>query len=100
MNLIQFVADGPSTVVLGPDRIGEVGLLHLDGTKELIVKTDAFLVAEGDIDLSVAPKGFGVTQGGFFHLLVRGTGNLGISSYGGMVSLSLDPKEECIVEPK
>jgi uncharacterized protein (AIM24 family) len=74
--------------------------VHLDGTNELIVKTEAFLLAEGDIELSVAPKGFGITQGGFFHLLVRGTGHLGITSHGGMLSLSLEPNEECVVEPK
>jgi uncharacterized protein (AIM24 family) len=72
----------------------------MDGTKDLILKSKAFLMAQGNVELKVAQKGLGVQQGGFFHLLAKGQGTLGISANGGLISINLSPNEECIIQPK
>jgi uncharacterized protein (AIM24 family) len=80
--------------------LGDIALIKMDGMRDLIIKTDSFLLSQGEVELSVAPKMFGVMQGGFFHLAAKGCGTIAICGYGGLMSLQLEHGQECIVEPK
>lgn len=93
-------AEDDSTVVIGSQFLGEVAIIDLDGTNDLIFRSNSFLVSTAGIDMSMEAKGFGLEDGGFFNVLGRGQGSIGISGYGGLVSVKLMPGEECIVEPR
>jgi uncharacterized protein (AIM24 family) len=99
--LERFVCnEDDSVIILAPDELGDSACIELDGTRDLIIKSKYFVYASGDLDISVSPNGFGLTNGSFAHSAITGTGSLGISAFGGIVSVNLAPGEECIIEPK
>lgn len=85
-------------VLLAP--LGDSAIIELDGTKEYIIKTNAFMFKSGSINVSLSPNGFGLGNGSFSHSSIVGQGTLGIATECGIVSLSLEPGQECIIDPK
>ncbi|KAJ2999650.1 hypothetical protein HDV02_002123 [Globomyces sp. JEL0801] len=106
--LIQKLAGGSifveeehdSVVLLTPNVEGDIAVITMDGTRDIIFRSPSYLASTNTLDFLVSPQGFGLKDGGFFHTQARGQGILSLSSYGGMTALQLKPGEECIVQPQ
>ncbi len=72
----------------------------MDHSKELVLRTDSFLLSSDNVQISYSPIGFGLGDSAFFHGIASGEGFLALTRPGGIVSIVLRSGEECIVDPE
>ncbi len=92
---------GDGDALLASAYPGEIAIIELDGSEEYILQKDGFLAAEDSITIST--KAQNLTKGlfsgeGFFIMRLGGTGKVVISTYGGIMKLTLGPGEVKIID--
>ncbi|MDH3974752.1 MAG: TIGR00266 family protein [Deltaproteobacteria bacterium] len=92
---------GDGDAMLASAYPGEMAILELDGSEEYILQKDGFLAAEDSV--TVSTKAQNLTKGlfsgeGFFVMRLGGAGKVVVSTYGGIMKLSLAPGEVKIID--
>ncbi|MDH5719719.1 MAG: TIGR00266 family protein [Spirochaetia bacterium] len=92
---------GDGSAMLASAYPGEMAILDLDGSEEFILQKDGFLAADDTVTIST--KAQNLTKGlfsgeGFFIMRLGGKGKVVISTYGGIMKLTLAPGEVRIID--
>ena len=97
--IIKYYADNQSSVLLAGKEPGDIVMLDLDPTRDLVFRHDAFLLSSGDIKVNVSNIGFGLGDS-IFYGFASGTGSFALTRRGGMYTVTLNPGQDCVVSPK
>lgn len=98
MFLNTFIAKNQSTIWFAPSLPGDIKHLSING--ELIVQDMSYLASHGDVDISVAWKGFRglLAEGELIWLKLNGNGGSWINSYGAIEEIILKPGEKFVLD--
>ncbi len=94
-----YVAEGPAEVWFAPAMPGDIAYVPLNGS--FIIQDFGYLAHHGDIQLTVAWRGFrGLLAGGggLIWLKAQGTGGVWVTSFGGIEEVELGPNDSIIVD--
>jgi len=94
-----FRAEGPAQVWLAPPGIGDVRYLPLRG-EAFVLQDSAYLAHHGEVELSVAWRGFRgfLTEGELVWLKVQGTGGVWVSAFGALEEVQVPPGKTLTVD--
>lgn len=90
--LEKYSTETGAVVVLSPKQST---IIEMDGTRQIVFKSDSFVASTDTIDLQASPISFGL-KGGYFHLIATGQGAFSIKSSS---VIELQDDQECFVEP-
>lgn len=85
-------------LILSPKKLGDIALLELDGSREYLIKRSAYFGHTSGVTIDNTLRDPQEGVGSFTNLLSKGTGNVIITSYGGLTRLILSPNEDYIVD--
>ncbi|KAH9859118.1 tryptophan RNA-binding attenuator protein-like domain-containing protein [Lenzites betulinus] len=101
VNISESIFTGPGEVMVAPETWGDIVPIHLDGRTEWRVGKDAYLACTPGITRTAKSQGIGATlfsgEGLFVHNVV-GAGMMWVTSLGAIVSRTLQPGEQWIVD--
>jgi len=94
-----FRAVGESEVWLAPSLPGDIHYIELKGSA-VYVQDTSYLAHHGDVDVSVAWRGFKglLAEGELIWLKLSGRGGVWVTSYGGIQEVVLKPGEKAVVD--
>ncbi|KAJ3262253.1 hypothetical protein HK103_002666 [Boothiomyces macroporosus] len=90
--LEKYSTETGAVVALSPKQST---IIEMDGTRQIVFKSDSFIASTDTIDLQASPISFGL-KGGYFHLIATGQGVFSIKSSS---VIELQDDQECFVEP-
>ncbi len=98
--LNTFYARSSGEVWFAPTLPGDIGYVEIHRGRGLIIQDTSYLAHHGDIELSIAWRGFRglLAEGELFWLKAEGEGGVWITSYGGIEEIELKPAERAIVD--
>ncbi|MGL4655274.1 MAG: TIGR00266 family protein [Sarcina sp.] len=98
--LEEYVAREDGELMLTDDKLGDVLVLELDGTKEYILEQKEFIASYGDLEYSVEEGKLSSLFGGegLFRLRVKGKGTICISAFGLLLEKDLKEEEVFIID--
>ncbi len=97
--LNTFIAKGKGEVWLAPRLPGDISYIELRGDG-VIIQDMSYLAHHGDIELSVAWRGFRglLAEGELFWLRAKGTGGIWVNSFGSTEEVKLGIGEKVIID--
>ncbi|KAI8993828.1 tryptophan RNA-binding attenuator protein-like domain-containing protein [Trametes punicea] len=97
----ESIFTGPGEVLIAPEIWGDIVLIPLDGQTQWKVGKDAFLACTMGVSRSTTSQGFSKTLfsgEGLFVYNIMGQGLLWVTSLGAIVSRTLQPGEQWVVD--
>jgi len=96
--LNTYIAKGPAELWFAPSLPGDIEYIEVTG--DLLIQDMSYLASHGDVNLSVAWRGFKglLAEGELVWLKASGYGGVWVNSYGGMDIVELKPGEKMIVD--
>lgn len=98
--LEEYTAREKGELILTDDKLGDVLVLELDGSKEYVLEQKEFVASYGDIEYSVEDgKLTSLFAGeGLFRLHIQGKGIICVSAFGLLIEKDLADGEALIVD--
>jgi len=96
--LNTFIAEGSSEIWFAPSLPGDISYIEVDGG--LIIQDMSYIASHGDIDISVAWRGFKglLAEGELIWLKASGRGGVWVNSYGAIENIDLKSGEKMILD--
>lgn len=92
---------GPGELILAPTFLGDISMLHLNGSQTWSVSKDAFLACTQGIVKDYKGQGIGkalFSGEGFFVFKISGTGLLFFQSFGAIIKKELAEGERYVID--
>ncbi|MGL4760369.1 MAG: TIGR00266 family protein [Sarcina sp.] len=98
--LEEYTAREAGELILTDDKLGDVLVLELDGTKEYILEQKEFIASYGDIEYTVEEgKISSLFAGeGLFRLHMKGKGIVCVSAFGLLLEKELKENESLVID--
>jgi uncharacterized protein (TIGR00266 family) len=96
--LNRYRARGSCTLWFAPSLPGDIEYVKLNG--RLIVQDMSYIASHGNVDISVAWRGFKglLAEGELVWLKLDGFGGVWVNSYGGIEKIDLKPGEKLVLD--
>jgi len=95
-------ARGPGEILLAPALPGDIQLLDVSSSTTYLLADGAFLAADEGVDLKIRIQSLGNAifggTGGFFVVEATGRGQLAVAGFGSVLSQSVTPASELVVD--
>ncbi|MEB2836831.1 MAG: TIGR00266 family protein [Desulfurococcales archaeon] len=97
--LNTYRANGPAEVWFVPPMPGDIAAIELKGD-EWVIQDMSYLAHAGDVDVSVAWRGFKglVTEGELVWVKASGRGTVWVNSYGAIDKVRVAPGERVVID--
>ncbi len=96
--LNTYEASGDAEIWFSPSLPGDIKYVAIDSP--LIVQDMSYIASHGDVDISVAWRGFGglLAEGSLIWLKLQGRGGAWVNSYGAIETVELESGQKMILD--